>query len=113
MYSNFNIVVVSILSLILILIVLKLSEILAEDEFNTIDNEKYSTTILILCILMVVVFNCCFNDSSDYFIIKETFKISSIITLIYISLFQWSYFNNHYKLFILLILFFYILYLIK
>ena len=101
----------NLLTIIYILFITKLSEVIAEEN-NITENidESYSFNVFLFSIIGLIVGKFCFQDNP---IIKNTLYYGSIIPLIYVILFYWNSFNNHYKLFILFISFIYIITLIN
>lgn len=97
----------NLLTIIYILFITKLSEVIAEEN-NITENidESYSFNVFLFSIIGLIVGRFCFKDNP---IIKNTLYYGSVIPLIYVILFYWNSFNNHYKLFILFVSFLYII----
>lgn len=114
MYSNYNILIITLLTLLIILLITKISQILSTDENDDFFDEKYSTTIFILSIILISIGSLCFTNmkNNNHFIFNKSLNISGIILFIYISLFHWNDFDDYYKLTILSIAFFYIIYFV-
>ena len=112
MYNTYNIGAISILTILYIMLISKLSDIINKEESDNMENQ--AITIYFLSIAGFITAYLCFSNIkiNGNLIMNNTLNIGSSVLLIYIMYFYWNDLKDNYKLSLLAMAFIYIMYFI-